>query len=227
MRFRICLGLVVLTLLCARHGAAQSVTFTIGMAQVSSTNSSLLISPNSLFQLVNLGPNGLFDSIEAGAWVGGDDSLIDLSFPNSDGWTSAQAFDASDGSGEAGLFFRQFTFTLGPLLPSGAKIGIRWFPTILALDFATTTTTAGLAYGQFTQLFELLYDDTTLWEVPGAGSVVDFDPMLTPSYDPEGLNPNSAGVASFSVVPEPKTITLLAACAFVLAAVRFFRPRVR
>lgn len=227
MKFLVRAVFVFLAVACVRQGAAQSATFTIGMAQVSSTNASLLIAPSSLFQLVNLGPDGLFDSIEAGAWVGGDDSLINLAFPNSDGWTSAQAFDASDGPGEDGVFFRQFTFTLAPLLPSGTKIGIRWFPTIDALDFATTTTTPGLAYGQFTQLFELLYDDTSLWEVPGAGSAVDFDPMLTPSYDPEGLNPNAVGVAAFTVVPEPSTVALLACWALLAVASRIVLQRDR
>jgi len=223
------LYLLAISVLCLgmAKAAAQSISFTIGLAQVSTTEASTPILPSSLFQLVNLGPNGIFDPIEAGGWVSGDDALINLPFANSDGWTSAQAFDASDGAGQAGVFQRQFNFTLGPELLSGTQIGIRWFPTIQASDFATTTTTIGLAYGQFTQLTAPLYPGTTLWFVPGAGSAVDFDQMLTPSFDPEGLNPNSAGVASFSVVPEPKTITLLAACAFVLAAVRFFRPRVR
>lgn len=217
------LSVVGLALFTAKLSLAQTATFTIGMGQVSSTHASLAISPTSLFQLVNLGANGLFDSIEAGAWVSGDDSLIDLPFPNSDNWANAAAFDASDGAGEAGVFLRQFTFTLGPALPSGATIGIRWFPTILAAQFGTTTTTVGLPYGQFTQLVETLYEGTTLWVVPGAGSAVDFDQMLTPSYDPQGLNPNSAGVASFSVVPEPNIVSLISF--FSLVSLMFWLKR--
>jgi hypothetical protein len=169
------------------------------------------IATTSLFQLVSLGTNGVFDPISSGSWVGGDDTVVNLSFFNSDGWGTAAAFDLTDGAGAPGEFARQFAFTLGPGLATGDKLGIRWFPTVDAADFATTITTAGMSYGQFTRQSSPLYGGAA-WEVPSAGSLVSFDPMVTTSYDPmNGLDLNSAGAASFQVlgVPEPATAGFL------------------
>lgn len=181
-----------------------TVTFSIGMGDVLN-NQGQKVATNSLFQLVKLGNDGQFNQIPAGAWVGGDDTLLSLPFPNSDGWTSSDAFDLTNGIGTAGVFSRQFTFTLGVGLATGDKIGIRWFPTVKATDFATTVTTAGMSYGQFTRQSSPLYGGST-WVVAAAGSLVSFDPMITVGDDPiNGLDANSVGTASHAVVVVPET----------------------
>ena len=174
------------------------------------------IATDSLFQLVRLGGDGMFNPIPAGAWVGGDDALIAQSFPNSDGWTSASAFDLTNGVGTAGVFSRQFTFTLGSDMATGDKIGIRWFPTVKASDFALTPVTIGLPYGQFTRQSSPLCGGDT-WVVPGSGSLVSFDPMITSSNDPiDGLDSNLAGAATNVVVPEPGSVTLIGLASLLL-----------
>lgn len=205
---------------------AATVTFSVGMGNVLD-NFGSNIATTSLFQLVALGANAVFDPIPPGAWVGGDDRVISLPFSNSDGWTSAAAFDLTDGTGTPGQFSRQFTFTLGTSLSTADKLGIRWFPTVAATDSATTTITLGMPYGQFTRQSSVLYGGSA-WVVPPAGNLVSFDPMVTTSYDSaNGHDPNSAGAASFHVVgvPEPATSGLLASSLLILATRRARRRR--
>ena len=199
------------------HADGATITFSIGMAYVLDQAAQKLLT-NRLFQLVKLGANGVFDPITPGSWVGGDDTLLTQSFANTDGWTSAAAFDITNGTGSDGVFSRQFTFTLGADLNVGDKIGIRWFPTINASDFAITQTTAGLPFGEFTLQATPRYGGTD-WVIPAAGSLVSFDPLLTRSYDSiNGLDSNTAGQASQVVVPEPGAFSLMGLAAVLLLA---------
>lgn len=196
---------------------ADTVTFSIGMANILNAQGQN-ISTSALFQLVNLGPDGVFNPIPSGSWVGGDDTLINQTFPSSEGsmgMLSATAFDLTDGTGTAGQFSRSFSFTLTTVVYTGEKIGIRWFPTVAAANYSSTTTTAGMPYGQFTRQASPLYGGT-VWIVPSSSSFTSFDPMVTMSYDPtNGLDPNSAGSPSFSVVPEPRSAVCLGLGALV------------
>ena len=187
-------GIFVLPL--PEMAGAATATITIGMGFILGADGNKA-GAETLVQLVNLGANGVFDPIPTGAWVGGDDTVIGESFPNSDGWTLAAAFDLTNGTGTTpGLFSRQFTFALGAGIHSGDKIGIRWFPTLAASGFATLTPASGMPYGQFTRQASTLYGGS-LWVVPAAGSFVSFDPMVTASFDPvNGKDPDAAGVAS-------------------------------
>lgn len=194
---------------------ADTVTFTIGLADVCD-ESGQKVSTNALFSLIDLGPNGVFDVIPAGQWVGGDDTLIAEAFSNSDGWVDAAAFDLTDGAGQAGVFSRQFTFTLAGDIATGDKVGIRWFPTIWANDFSATNTFGGLTYGQFSRQADTLYGGST-WVVPTGNSFVSFDPLVTTSYDSEfGLDANVLGWASYQVIPEPATIAFFMPVAVAL-----------
>jgi hypothetical protein len=158
------------------------------------------VATTSLFQLVSLGANGVFDPIPSGAWVGGDDKVVGEAFPNKDGFASAAAFDLANGTGKAGQFSRQFTFTLGSGLNPGDKLGIRWFPTVTAVNFATTTPSAGMPYGQFTRQSAPLYGGS-VWVVPEAGSLVSFDPMVSISYDfLNGRDPIPGGGSTLAVL---------------------------
>lgn len=178
---------------------AGTVTITMNMGNVLDEHGAN-IATTSLFQLVNLGANGVFDPISTGAWIGGDDTVIDAAFPNGDGWTSAAAFDLTNGTGIPGQLTRQFTFALGAGINPGDKIGIRWFPTVTAASYVTTTPSAGMPYGQFTRQSAPLYGGS-VWVVPAAGSFVSFDPLVAVSYDlGTGKDPNSAGVASMVVL---------------------------
>jgi hypothetical protein len=224
-------GIAVALLVAVTLAPAQAatVTISIGGGYVLDDQGNR-ISTSSLFQLVDLGTNGVFDSIPAGSWTGGDDSVVAEAFPNSDGWSSAAAFDLTNGTGTAGQFSRQFTFTLDANIAPGEMLGLRWFPGVIAANYASTVTTAGLAYGQFTRQSNPLYGGT-VWVVPSGGSLVTFDPLVTASYDPvNGKDSNSAGAASLKVVsvPEPAAGAIFTAGLFIITGLvrrRASQPR--
>lgn len=182
-----------------------------------------LIPEGTLLQLVNLGNDGVFnnidltdgDSSQLGQWVSGDDTLVNVAFriPNGGGGTdpgdfsTAAAFDLTPptGSPQAGVMIRGFEFAFGAV-PTGAKLGLRWFPGLLASNFSATTLNSGQIYGQFTRQGTLLNGGDTAWVFPGDGATIGFDPLITASEG--GNDPNSAGKASFSVVPEPSSMSI-------------------
>lgn len=187
---------------------AATITFSVGMGNVTDMNGTK-IATDALFQLIDLGADGAFNPISEGSWVSGDDSLINVPFTNADGWAGTAAFDLVNGIGNPGEFSRQFTLTLGAAVFPGQKIGIRWFPTLKAADYAVSSVSAGLPYGEFTRQTSPLYGGTA-WVIPAAGSLVTFDPMVTGSYDAvNGHDPNASGAASSVVVPEPEAAMLL------------------
>ncbi len=193
-------GLLFLCLSGLAH--AGTVTITVNLGDVLDAYGTKAAT-TCLFQLVCLGPNGVFDPIPAGAWVGGDDTVLAEAFPNADGWTSAAAFDLADGAGTPGTFTRQFTFEVGSGLQPGDKLGIRWFPTVSAGSYATTTPAAGMAYGEFTRQSAPLHGGAN-WVVPLAGAFVSFDPMVSVSFDSvHGKDPITAGAASLLVGLSP------------------------
>jgi len=209
IKFCYCLHqIVVLLALLSAPCRAATVTFSIDMANVLNEQGQN-IATTALFQMVGLGTDGIFNPITPGSWVGGDDVVVNEPFSNADGWTTASAFDLTDGVGTPGEFTRQFTFTLNANLFSGEKIGVRWFPTIMAANFGLSSTVAGTLYGQFTRQSSPLYGGS-LWVVPTGSSLVSFDPMITPSYDAGiGQDSNATGLASSQVVPEPGSAALI------------------
>jgi hypothetical protein len=178
----------------------------------------------TLCQLVNLGPNGVFDPINIGdgstdhlttQWVSGDDSVINVPFEDATpDFTSLAAFDLTKGNDSAGIVNRSFSFTV----PSGTKFGIRWFPGLQASDYYLPGGIAlqwGQAYGQFTRqndptLTGPLYDGPlnglSNWVYTTDGDAFTLDPLLTLSTGaPNAHDADTLGMAFNINIPEPSS----------------------
>lgn len=177
----------------------------------------------SLFQLVNLGSNRVFDAIAPGSWVGGDDRVIDLDF--NDDFPSAAAFDISGSEPlEPGFLGRNFVIEETPgVAQPGDAVGLRWFPDMTPGDYYSgNVPLAGSAYGEVTVVTPSDPINYTGWvlPVPDLGNLgVIFDSAISPSFvdtNPEfGFQPSPgfSGSADLTVaaIPEPA-----AASVFVL-----------
>lgn len=200
---------------------AAVVTLSLPTAGTLQNQSGAAIANGSLIQLVNLGLDGVFNPIvgtalgdgdvsQLGQWVSGDDSLVNVAFGNGDAGTfpTAAAFDLRDGSdtGANGVLIRDF---IGLSVTSGDKFGIRWWPSITATNFSSTTLVDGLRYGQFTRQSGAQYGGI-LWVMPADGANELIDSFATVS-GPGGVDPDSAGLANGTTagfVPEPASALL-------------------
>jgi hypothetical protein len=179
----------------------------------------------TLFQLVNLGPDGVFSSIDfnpgatgLAAWASGDDSIIDATLVGGDFPTTA-AFDLMHGQDVApGYMDRVLTLDAG--IPAvGTKFGIRWFPGLRAVDFPNLTLQWGQTYGQFTRQTEPNGYDA--WVIKGLSGNYTLEPLFTTGLG--GDDPESPGsqARAFSIwIPEPASIALVLAGAGALAVLR-------
>lgn len=152
---------------------------------------------NGVIQLVNLGDNGVFDSVLEGNWVGGDDLLIS---------NELQVFNF----GGEGLLQQAFTFDLGvdPNIDEGDKVGIRWFPHLTELSVPGV----GDIYGEVT----VQSNDAQIesWIVPAEGmpteTTIFASAISTDAAIDFSLPANFSGLPEFvvSAVPEPATFAL-------------------
>jgi hypothetical protein len=138
----------------------------------------------SLVYAISLGSSGTFSSLQPGSWVSGDNIQI------GNFWTTN-----SDVTGDPGGFSAAVIFDLTGGVSTGQQFGMVWFPT---LTNQTVAPTGGLSYGFYSQ---------PDWLIPGDGAVIGTG-FETVSVG--GPIPNSAGVASLNVVPEPSTYALMA-----------------
>jgi hypothetical protein len=192
--------------------AKATTSMTIGGRFFQTATLGTSVPEGTLFQLINLGADGAFNQINVGdgsvtasdRWVSGDDTVITANFGASD-FSSAAGFDLKNGTGTAGTLSRVFAFELADV-PTGTKVGVRWFPGLLATEQATLTLASGQAYGQFTRQSGVL-NGGEIWVVPSNGAIASFDSLITVSAS--GNDPNTAGLASFVVVPEPTSLGLL------------------
>lgn len=191
MRLRYLASLLVATT------AAADVQFNLTMGDLRNQGGSQLLGTSALIQFVSLGPNGVFDPVPDGAWVGGDDALVNFSFGSSE-WPSAAGFDLSEfdplfptDNGTPGQLIRTMSF--GTLLTPGTRVGVRWFPAFTVTDFYNgAVTTNGTTYGEFTD---------TGWAFPSDGQIVDLQ-MITTSQG--GPYANTVGFANFTVLGIPE-----------------------
>ncbi len=178
-----------------------------------SNNADLAIPAGSLLQLVNLGVDGVFSRIDltdgsvasSTQWVSGDDSLLSGAFTGSGVASgSASAFAMPDASG---LLNATFEFATG-VVPSGTKIGLRWFSNLQASNFASTILGTTNLYGEYTLQSSPVYGGDP-WVAPSDGGASGFDSFVTVAGG--GTIPNTVGRASISPVPEPTSVFLIAA----------------
>jgi hypothetical protein len=178
----------------------------------------------TLIQLIDLGPNGVFDLVnvsdgsEAGPnlWVSGDDTLTNYSFVATNGapgdFPTTAAFDLrhSDATESTnGVMSRLFDLTM----PAGRKLGIRWWPQIKATDYATFSYPNPLGppryyYGQFTRQSNPQNGGIT-WISQADGGTETFDAFSTEELF--GSDPSDASVAMNWIpnVPEPSSLALV------------------
>ncbi len=180
-------------------------------------NAGALVPNGTLLQLVNLGLDGVFNPIDLQdgtttsltQWVSGDDSLINIPFGSD--FSSAAAFDLSQGADQSnGILDRVFQFSTGAL-PASTKFGLRWFPGLLAQNFASTILTSANNYGQFTRQGILPGQGPhggDAWVAPADGANITVDALATASLS--GSDPNTAGRSSVAPVPEPTSAFLVA-----------------
>ena len=201
----------------ALAGSAQaSIVINVYAGQITD-NSGALVAPGTLLQLVNLGLDGVFNPIDLQdgsttsltQWVSGDDSLINVPFGID--FPTAAAFDLAVGTDPStGIMDRAFEFATGAV-PSGTKFGLRWFPGLLAQNFASTTLTTSNLYGQFTRQGFLPGNGPhggDAWVAPADGGSVTADSFASASIG--GSDPDSTSRASVAPVPEPTSAFLVA-----------------
>lgn len=165
-----------------------------------------------LFQLVNLGANGVFDPVVPGSFVSGDDLLIDLN----EGPTFGSAFSIGGFSKFPGLEgYLQRTFaieeTVG-IAEAGDVVGLRWFPEYTLADYAAgALPLGGEVYGEVsvTEVRSFPSEpDRTAWVLPSTSvTSVSFDPAVSP--DGSSLNSDWVATPGFSGLPDLEVAAFL------------------
>jgi hypothetical protein len=224
------LSVALLAAACLCASASASIVINITARQLSEDAAATIpLAAGTLIQLVNLGADGIFNPINIAdgsvtglsRWVSGDDIVVDVPFlisGNPGDFASTAAFDLVNGSDVTlGRMSRLFELATGAI-PAGTKLGIRWFTGLQAANFGGITLASGQKYGEFTRQSNPQYG-LDLWTAPADGSTVTFDNLKT-TNQAGGLDPMSAGAASFTVVPEPAAIGMSLLGAAGLAMLR-------
>jgi len=170
-------------------GAAQSkasITMTLVGGNYTNANGASVVPEGTLFQLIDLGPNGVLDQLTlldgntsaTGQWVSGDDVLITAAYlgtnPPPD-YPTLGGFDLIPGNTPdfPGFIDRSFQGNIS----QGTKLGIRWFPGLTAAQYylpGSITLAAGQSYGQFTRQADRAND------IGGVASL--YDPNVANEY---------------------------------------------
>ncbi len=112
------------------------------------------------------------------------------------------------------------TFSLDGSLTVGDPVQLYWFPTLTVSDYDSNSLSEGTTYGFYRDSVGI--DGSAQWVVPGDGSTVSLK-FLTEGQG--GSNPESAGWASLTVVPEASNL-IFGALALGLVACRVV-PQIR
>jgi len=174
-------------------GLRAQIDFRITAANLYDENGERVNDDNVLVQLINLGPDGLFDPVFAGEWTSGDDFVVDLQYDVGANvfseYPSSGGLDLAEGAGEAGRFLRRFLLEEGsPVAVPGAPVGIRWYPGLSPNTFFAGTKPADdQAYGEVTiQNTAIVSGNFTTWTLPspgGFGLTAFFHPAFTPDAE--------------------------------------------
>ena len=197
---------------CASNCFAQTATINFATGQLLMSDGTTFVPNGCLLQIVASGADGTFSTPLPGQYVSGDDVLLASFF-----------LDTSTTGGTPGSTFAALTFnfaagfTIGGYnaqAVAGQTFELVWYPTIST--FTNGALTLGSTYGVFRSATIQPGSDIA-WVVPAAGTTNGLQ-FLTASLG--GPNPNSAGTASFTVVPEPASLalTLLGGAAVLGAA---------
>lgn len=212
------------------RGYAQTQT-----SSVTITSGSLAIPDGYLVMLLG-DTTSTFGNPTATSYTGNDPNEQVLSY------TSMQ----DDTTGLTGVMRYTFTITLGTgpgEIPAGDYLMLRWFPSISLATYNASSGVGsasagpgnGTAYGYYTASTKEYPSDpnpqtTTPWTAPQANDYGYDDWFVTTSetstvmYSAQNVPPNSDGLASYTVVPEPATLSFLAG-AFAIGALAFRRRK--
>jgi PEP-CTERM motif len=194
--------LVAGVVLATAVAASATVTLNVGAEVLFQSDGTTPIPAGSLIQLLASTTDSVFTAPTPSSFIGGsaDDVIL-------------ESFAAPDNSGFAG---DDIVVTLSGNLNAGDPLLLRWWPT---LTLASSTPGAGTPYGQFrTDVTENFSDSG--WFIPSDGSVISLNFLDESSGIAPNPEPDSAGTASFVVVPEPSTFALGALGALGLVLVR-------
>lgn len=222
------LGLITIPV----HG---SITMTLIAGTFTNSNGNTPVAEGTLFQLVNLGADAVFnpialfdgDNSPSGQWVSGDDTLITAAYLGKYAdYGTLGGFDLTVGTvpDAPGVLNRTFTANI----PVGTKFGLRWFPGLTAANYylpGGITLSPNQSYGQFTRQDDPiangpLYDGpihgAENWVVPADGQTIALDGLVTISAG--GGEANFIGQAIQNMpIPEPASlgVTLLGAASLL------------
>jgi hypothetical protein len=112
--------------------------------------------------------------------------------------------------------------TLGGSWTTGDPLRVYWYPT---LTLATNAPSAGTPYGSYRSASGL--DGSAPWATPAAGDSISLKFFTSDAsfLASGGSNPVAAGLANFTVVPEPNGIALAVAGGVMMVGVRRFGRR--
>jgi hypothetical protein len=174
-------SLSLVVLVCwANLSARASITINIFAGAVRTADGSAPMPPGGQVFLVASTTDGVFDGPTAGAFVTGDDVIL-------------QRWDFDSGLGD-GLFLGALQFEPAgvPHLTAGDPLRLYWFPTLTA---GSTSPGDGTPYGFCRGAAGI--DGSDAWVVPAEGSTVD---LTFATESAGGSHPDSAGAASSVVV---------------------------
>jgi hypothetical protein len=174
--------------------AHATTTFQVFAADLQLDNGMLMPTSGLVLLVVDSGANGFTvpapgASVGLGATLAGDDVVVGR-------------FDLSS-SGTPGLLAGDpAVVTYGGAITTGDALQLYWFP---SLTLGSASAPGGAKYGKYTDAVGI--DGSAAWALPAdAGATLDLY-FLTASQG--GSNPDTAGRASFTVVPEPTTAMLV------------------
>jgi hypothetical protein len=193
-------ALILLAMSCV--WARATITLNISAAVLQTTTSGQPMSVNGQVLLVASTTDLAFGDPTPGAFVSGDDVVLQR-------WN----LDSSLGDG---AFQKTLNFALTDFanLTPNDPLRLYWFPT---LD-SSSAPQAGTPYGYRNDGAQL--DGGAAWQVPADGALAALNFLTTTAG---GSNPDSAGVANSTIVPEPSNL-ITVFLVLGLCALRATRP---
>ena len=177
------------------HFSAQAtVTINLGAGKLFESDGTTPVPNGALIQLIVSTGDAIFTAPTPTSFTGGssDDVVVASFMMNSFG-------------GGPGIFTQVVNFAYSGSLAPGEQMMLRWWPLISGTS--ATSPGTGASYGQF-RTDNVENSSNIAWITPSDGSNVNLF-FLTGTIG--GVEPNSAGVANLTVVPEPSPFACVGA----------------
>jgi len=199
--------LLATALLLILRGATPAATITLDAERLKDASGAAL--PLSGLVILAAGTSGTFTGPTAASFVSGDEIVVKM-WDLSGGFSTAGVLAVSTGD-----------VPLTGAWTQGDPLRLYWYPT---LDLTSPAPGAGTAYGAYRDAAGL--DGSAPWITPGASDTIALQFFTSDAtlLRTGGSNAAAAGLASFTVVPEPH-FGAFATMALALAQCRRWRPR--